>query len=107
MLGGLYNLVEVRVQAGPGGRHGEVLRYERGGLEGRLRVVKERGGDLCLHDLARRHLHGDAEVRGGGAGRGARPGDEGAQAGQGDGGGGQADSHWDVGVQVETEIKRL
>ena len=36
-------------------------------VERRRRVVEQSGGYLRLHDLARRHLHGYAEPRGGGS----------------------------------------
>ena len=89
------------VQAGVGIR----LVDQRPGLEWRLGIVEERGGDLGLHDLARCHLHGDAEVRHGRgrAGRraGAGPRDEGGQRGQRDGRGGQRHRHRHPGVQSE------
>ena len=113
MLGGLDHFLEVGVEARPGGGDGEdsvgedsVLGYQRAGLEGRLWIVQESCGDLSLHDLAGRHLHGDPQVRGRRAGRGGRPGDEGAQAGERHGGGGQTDGDWDTGAQGEAETLR-
>ena len=113
MLGGLDDLLEVRVKDRARGGDREdgvgqdgVLGYERGGLEGRLGVVQESCGDLGLHNLSRGHLHGDPEVRGGGARRGGRPGDEGAQTGERHGGGGQADGDWDTGAEGEAEKLR-
>ena len=114
MLGGLDHFLELGVEDWPGGRDREdsvgqdgVLGYEGGGLEGRLGVVQQSRGDLGLHDLSRGHLHGDPQVRGGGAGRGRRPGEQGAQAGERHGGGGQADGDWDTGAQGEAGTEKM
>ena len=89
---------------GSGGE--DVVRHGGAGV-GRGGVVHEGGGYLCLHDLARCHLHGDAKAGRGGPGRGARrgwqlrrgdwPGREGDGDGDGGGGGGGAGVDCDVG----------
>ena len=73
----------------------------------RLRVIQERGGDLCLHDLTRGHLHRDAEVRSGRPRGRVRPGDEGGQRGQGDRRGRQRHCDRGLGVQIQAEKRKL
>ena len=114
----LNDLIKLCVKAGSGGSSdGEhmimetgvrVIAHQRPWLgKRRLRVIQKCGGDLCLHNLARGHLHRDPEVRRGRPRGRVWLGDEGGQRGQGDGGGRQRHRDRGLGVQIQAEKIKL